>query len=79
VSRVGHGQARPKRDGRSLLFGGPDLSMDKPLNLLKRGVLRLAFELSESVEQVSSLMERFANVPMSLAGACLALISELTP
>lgn len=53
--------------------------MDEPLKLLKRGVLRLAFDLSENVEQVSSLMERYANVPLSLADACLVRMAELFP
>jgi uncharacterized protein len=54
-------------------------SMEEPLKLLKRGVLQLAFDLSENVEQVSTLMVRYANVPMSLADACLVRMSELAP
>ncbi len=53
--------------------------IDEPLKLLKRGVLQLAFNLSENIEQVSSLMERYADVPMSLADACLVRMSELLP
>jgi uncharacterized protein len=53
--------------------------MEEPLKLLKRGVLRLAFELSENIDQISALMERYAYVPMSLADACLVRMSELAP
>jgi hypothetical protein len=45
--------------------------------LLQRGVLRLAFDLSDNVGQVSSLMKRYASVPMALADACLVRMSEL--
>jgi predicted nucleic acid-binding protein len=54
-------------------------SIDEPLKLLKRGVLRLAFDLSENIEQVLSLIERYANVRMSLADTCLVRMSELVP
>jgi predicted nucleic acid-binding protein len=50
---------------------------EEPLNLIARGVIRLAFDLSDNGTQVSSLMQRYANVPMSLADACLVRMSEL--
>jgi predicted nucleic acid-binding protein len=50
---------------------------EEPLKLLARGVLRLAFDLSENFGRVSSSMQRYANVPMSLADACLVRMSEL--
>jgi predicted nucleic acid-binding protein len=49
----------------------------EPLLLLERGVLRLAFDLGENFAEVSSLMKRYANVPMALADACLVRMSEL--
>lgn len=52
---------------------------DEPLKLLGRGVVRLAFDLSEQREAVTALMQRYANVPMSLADACLVRLSELAP
>jgi predicted nucleic acid-binding protein len=52
-------------------------SVDEPLLLLERGVLRLDFDLGDSFRQVSSLMRRYANVPMALADACLVRMSEL--
>jgi predicted nucleic acid-binding protein len=47
------------------------------LELFERGVARLAFDLDANFAAVSSLMKRYANVPMSLADACLVRLSEL--
>ena len=47
------------------------------LELFERGVVRLAFDLDDNFSQVSSVMQRYANVPMSLADACLVRMSEL--
>jgi predicted nucleic acid-binding protein len=52
--------------------------MDEPLILLERGVLQLAFDLSDHFREVTSLMQRYAAVPMALADACLVRMSELT-
>jgi predicted nucleic acid-binding protein len=49
----------------------------EPLLLLERGVLRLAFNMGEKFREISSLMNHYANVPMSLADACLVCMSEL--
>ncbi|HJT76894.1 MAG TPA: PIN domain-containing protein [Gemmataceae bacterium] len=47
------------------------------LELFERGVVRLAFDLGANFAPVSSLIRRYANVPMSLADACLVRMSEL--
>jgi predicted nucleic acid-binding protein len=47
------------------------------LGLFERGVGRLTFELGANFAPVSVLMRRYANVPMSLADACLVRMSEL--
>ena len=47
--------------------------------LLDRGALRLAFHLSANQEPVARLMARYADIPMSLADACLVRMSELHP
>ncbi len=47
------------------------------LSLLDRGVLELGFALKEHVGEVSALVLRYGNVPMSLADACLVRMSEL--
>ncbi len=50
---------------------------EEPLILLERGVLRLAFDLNDNFGPVTSLMKRYASVPMALADACLVRMSEL--
>lgn len=48
------------------------------LDLLTRGALRIGLEIREEVPAIRSLMERYANVPMSLADACLVRLAEMT-
>ena len=47
--------------------------------LLRRGSLRIAFELAENLEPVLRLMQKYADVPMSLADACLVRMTETLP
>jgi predicted nucleic acid-binding protein len=54
-----------------------DGGMQAVLELVERGVIRLAFDLAANFAPVSSLIGRYANVPMSLAHACLVRMSEL--
>jgi len=44
--------------------------------LLRRRALVVAFELAENVEPVTKLIEKYSNVPMSLADACLVRMTE---
>jgi hypothetical protein len=44
--------------------------------LLRRGVVVPAFDLGDEIDRVLSLMEKYADVPMSLADACLVRMSE---
>lgn len=44
--------------------------------LLRRGSLRAAFDLGDHVEPVLKLMHKYANIPMSLADACLVRMTE---
>ncbi len=46
------------------------------LEMLAEGVLRVPFRLGEESRRVLALIERYANVPMSLADACLVRMSE---
>ena len=46
------------------------------LELVGREAIRVAYDLSEDVAAVRTLMERYANVPMSLADACLVRLTE---
>jgi uncharacterized protein len=53
--------------------GGPDAILD----LVGRGVVQLPFRLAAELPTVRRLMARYANVPMSLADACLVRMTEL--
>ena len=49
------------------------------LEMTAEGVLTTPFALSEQSREVLALVQRYANVPMSLADACLVRMSELVP
>src|ERR1700730_2339616 len=51
--------------------GAPNLSA-----LLRRRALLIAFTLAENVEPVVKLIEKYSNVPMGLAAACLVRMTE---
>ncbi len=44
---------------------------------MRRGVLKVTFDLESDFESVAVLMERYRDVPMDLADACLVRMSEL--
>jgi uncharacterized protein len=44
--------------------------------LLRRGSVLVAFELTKHVEPVLKLMQKYSDVPMSLADACLVRMTE---
>lgn len=44
--------------------------------LLRRGAVISAFDLGADLERPLKLMEKYANVPMSLADACLVRMTE---
>src|SRR6185295_12493962 len=45
--------------------------------LLRRRSLTLAFDLARELDPVLRLLEKYADVPMSLADACLVRMSEI--
>jgi uncharacterized protein len=47
--------------------------------LLRRRALVCTFQLGEHVEEVADLMDKYADVPMSLADACLVRMTEVLP
>lgn len=51
--------------------GAPSLSA-----LLRRGSVLVAFDLAKHVEPVLRLLQKYSDVPMSLADACLVRMSE---
>ncbi len=54
--------------------GAPGLSA-----LLRRRALITAFDLDNNVESVLKLLQKYADVPMSLADACLVRMTETLP
>lgn len=46
------------------------------LDLVRRGILDLSFRLIQEAASVSRLMDKYQDVPMSLADACLVRIAE---
>ena len=51
--------------------GAPSLG-----ELLRRRALIVSFDLSENLEPVTKLIEKYSEVPMSLADACLVRMTE---
>ncbi|XGV96218.1 MAG: type II toxin-antitoxin system VapC family toxin [Leptolyngbya sp. BL-A-14] len=49
------------------------------LSLVSRGAVQIAFCLSEEVNVIEALIERYQNVLMSLADACLVRMAEIYP
>lgn len=47
------------------------------LYLLDQGVLTIGFSLTEEVGSIMNLMQKYADVPMSLADACIVRMTEL--
>jgi uncharacterized protein len=46
---------------------------------LNRGIIEIEFSLRDKIKPVFSLMKKYADVPMSLADACLVCIAEAIP
>ena len=49
---------------------------DRVFELISRGILRVDFDLAAEMEQVSRLIKRYSDIPMSLADACLVRMAE---
>ncbi|MDQ3010377.1 MAG: PIN domain-containing protein [Acidobacteriota bacterium] len=52
-------------------------SGDPAFEFIQTGAARLSFNLSDELDAIKNLMTHYANVPMSLADACLVRMSEL--
>ncbi len=57
---------------RALPAGG-----ERVMDLVTRGVLRIAFDLEQESVAVGQLLRRYGSVPMDLADACLVRLAEL--
>ncbi len=45
--------------------------------LIRRRALVIAFQLAEHLEPITKLIEKYSNIPMSLADACLVRMTEI--
>ncbi len=61
------------------LLGSLDRGQRAILELLQRRVLHIPFKLAENVNQIGRLLQKYSNIPMSLADACLVLMTEVYP
>lgn len=51
--------------------------VDRLLALLERGFLRIDFTVNDQLPALAKLLRRYADLPMSLADACLVRMTEL--
>jgi predicted nucleic acid-binding protein len=63
----------------SFLLQRGDIATGLPLQMIERGVLLSKFDTAQEARSLRTLMDRYSNVPMSLADACLVRLSELHP
>jgi predicted nucleic acid-binding protein len=48
------------------------------LDIFRGGVMRIGIQVQEELSAIQALMARYADVPMSLADACLVRLAEMT-
>lgn len=61
------------------LLRATDVGRASLLGLLEREALRVGFTAQDHLPRIAELMQRYADIPMSLADACLVRMSELIP
>ena len=54
-------------------------NVDAVFEMIERGALRIQFDLAAEATRIRQLMKRYADLPTSLADACLVRLSELIP
>ena len=59
------------------LLGSFDGGQIAVIELLKRGILHTPFRMIEHINQIAWLLQKYSNVPMSLADACLVRMTEV--
>jgi predicted nucleic acid-binding protein len=52
-------------------------SQDRLLGMVEKGALRIALHVEDHIVTLRSLIEKYSNVPMSLADACIVRMSEI--
>lgn len=58
------------------LLAGYPTAVPAVFDLVRRKVIRVPFQLENDLESVARLMAKYADVPMSLADACLVRMAE---
>ena len=53
-------------------------SPERVLETVARGVVQIGLRIDEDLAAIRALMQRYENVPMSLADACLVRLAEMT-
>ena len=56
-----------------------DVTSQTVFDMLSRKAIRLSFHLDENASQISALLRKYSDVPMSVADACLVRMSEQSP
>ena len=59
------------------LLGSLDDGQTAVLELLQRRILHAPFKVIEHVNQITWLLQKYSNVPMSFADACLVRMTEV--
>jgi predicted nucleic acid-binding protein len=59
------------------LLGGAAGGQDAVLELVEREVIKVDLRIDQEISALRLLMKKFADVPMSLADACLVRMTEL--
>ncbi len=62
----------------SFLLARHGLAADWPVEMVERGIMEIRLHIEDEAAAIRALMHRYANVPMSLADACLVRLAELT-
>jgi predicted nucleic acid-binding protein len=52
-------------------------AQDTMLELLQNGALRVAFQVGEHVSSLRKLLQKYRDIPMSLADACIVRMAEI--
>lgn len=54
-----------------------DKAQDAMLALVENGALNVAFRVDEHIGELRKLLQKYRNIPMSLADACIVRMSEI--
>jgi predicted nucleic acid-binding protein len=52
-------------------------AQDAVLELVHNGALRIAFQINEHIGALRTLLQKYGDIPMSLADACLVRMAEI--